>query len=244
MGRSIDYKERRAAAEARKKAVVLTPLVPDKPVFPAFHFRPRHPRQEAVQTLWPESTALVLLGPAGTGKTASAFAGAVADVAAGRARRILFARPVVGVDEDLGFFPGGLEEKLSPWMGAVEDVWAKMSDAPISALAPFLDFRSVGLCRGRTVFGAALVVDEAQNATFKQLVTLLSRPDESGRIVLSGDVDQCDLPPDKLVNGVCPLLHIVRKVQRAKVRRFNVVKFLPEDQQRSPFVRDFLAAIG
>lgn len=245
MGRSEDYKARRAEAEAaRKKAAIPTPVTPDRPVIPPFHFKPRHARQEQVIALWPESTAMVITGPAGTGKTASAFAGAFADIVAGRARRVMVARPVIGVDEDLGYFPGGLDEKLLPWMGSVEDVWGKMSPAPLASIASLLEFRSVGLCRGRTVGGGTLIVDESQNCTLNQLVTILTRPDDSGRVVLCGDVDQCDLPPDRLVNGVCPLAHIVKKVQRAKVRRFNVVRFLPEDQQRSQFVRDFLAAIG
>lgn len=246
MGRSLDYKAKRAEAEAaRKKPVVLDPLLPpDPPPLPPFHYRPRHPRQEAVQAAWADSTLLVLTGPAGTGKTVAAIAGAYADVAAGTADRLLVARPVVGVDEDLGFFPGGLDEKLEPWMGAVADVWGKLSPAPLAAIAGLMEARSVGLCRGRTVSRATLVVDEAQNCTLKQLITLCTRPDATGRVVLCGDPDQCDLPAGKFVNGVCPLTHLVRRLTRRRVSRFHVIKFLPEDQQRSPFVREFLSAMG
>lgn len=245
MGRSIDYKARRAEADAaRKKPVTLTPLTPEQPPLPLIQYRPRHRRQEMVQELWAESTVMVLTGPAGTGKTAAAFAGGFLDITSGRARKVLVAKPVVGVDEDLGFFPGGLDEKLLPWMGSVEDVWGKMAGVPLAAIASVLELRSVGLCRGRTVSGATLVVDEAQNLTIKQLVTLCTRPDSTGRIVLCGDPDQCDLPADRMVNGVCPLSHVVQKLTRKRVGRFSVVKFLPEDQQRSPFVREFLAAMG
>lgn len=248
MGASPNYKALRAAARSGKKSVALVPIAPPvvaKLPLPSIHFSPRHDRQREVQRLWPESTVLVLTGPAGTGKTHVAFAGGFTDIVSGSADKVLVAKPVVGVDEDLGFFPGGLDEKLLPWMGSVEDVWGKMSGgAPLAAIGDRLEMRSVGLCRGRTVSRATLLVDEAQNCTWKQLVTLCTRPDDSGRIVLCGDPDQCDLPPDNLVNGVCPLRHMLTKLRRKKLHRFNVVQFLPEDQQRSPFVRDFLKAMG
>jgi phosphate starvation-inducible protein PhoH and related proteins len=246
MGRSSNYKVLKAAAGRR--ATTLPPLIPPPAApapLPRIQFVPRHDRQREVVRLWPDSTALVMVGCAGTGKTASAFAGGFTDILTGAADKVLVAKPVVGVDEDLGFFPGGLDEKLLPWMGSVEDVWGKMSGGlPLAAIGERLELRSVGLCRGRTVNRATLIVDEAQNCTLRQLVTLLTRPDDTGRIVLCGDPDQCDLPADKLVDGVCPLAHVVRRLQRRKVRRFGVVRFLPEDQQRSPFVREFLAAMG
>lgn len=248
MGRSDQYKAMKAAAKAGKKAVTLPPLLPPpaaRPPLPHVQFTPRHDRQREVIRLWPESTVMVLTGPAGTGKTASAFAGGFLDIVTGAADRVLVAKPVVGVDEDLGFFPGGLDEKLLPWMGSVEDVWGKMAGgAPLDAIGDRLELRSVGLCRGRTVSRATLLVDEAQNLSWKQLVTLCTRPDDTGRIVLCGDPDQCDLPADKLVDGVCPLRHMLLKLRRKKLHRFHVVQFLPEDQMRSPFVRDFLRAMG
>lgn len=182
-----------------------------------------------------------------THNTASAFAGGFLDIVRGAADKVLVAKPVIGVDEDLGFFPGGLDEKLLPWMGSVEDVWGKMSGGHgLAAIGERLELRSVGLCRGRTVSRATLIVDEAQNCTLRQLVTLLTRPDDTGRIILCGDPAQCDLPADKLENGVVPLTYVVRRLQRrrVKVRHFHVVNFLPEDQQRSAFVREFLSAMG
>lgn len=246
MGRSQNYKALKTAAEGRRKPVELTPVEPPGPrPIPPIAFRPRHPRQEAVEKFWPDCRVMALVGPAGTGKTAVSFACGFRDVVSGAADKVLVAKPVVGVDEELGYFPGGLDEKLLPWMGSVEDVWGKMSGGlTLAHISHLLEMRSVGLCRGRTVSRATLLVDEAQNCTLNQLVTLCSRPDDSGRIVLCGDIDQCDLPADKLVNGIPPLAHVVKKVVRAKVRGFSVVRFLPEDQQRSQFVRDFLAAMG
>lgn len=158
-------------------------------------FRPLSPAQERIQERWRESDILFLLGPAGSGKTHAAIALALQDVAAGKAERVWLTRPLVGCGEEIGWLPGGIEEKLGPWMGSVADVLPSMT---VSSLAEMpIDLVPLGTMRGRTVRRAVAILDEAQNVTLPQMRMVLSRIGQGGKLVICGDPEQSDLPPEK-----------------------------------------------
>ena len=140
------------------------------------------------------------IGPAGTGKTFLAVSKGVEALKSGRVRRIVLVRPAVEAGERLGFLPGDIEAKVSPYLRPIYD-----------SLNTFLEFGQlnrmiegdvVEICplaymRGRTLDDAFIILDEAQNTTSEQMKMFLTRMGAQSKIVVTGDVTQIDLPPGK-----------------------------------------------
>ena len=180
---------------------------------------------------------LILEGEAGTGKSHAAVFEAVRDLIEGRIEKILIGRPLVSVDEDYGFLPGTLEEKLGPWLGAFEDVLGPLWNELHRRYAGQIQSVAVGMTRGRTIKNAVMLIDEAQNLKASQLKMLATRVGENGKLILSGDGTQSDLGPGRAV----PLVEFAGRAER--VAGCRVVRFLPCDQMRSEFVRAMVTAL-
>lgn len=139
---------------------------------------------------------VIAYGPAGTGKSYLAMQAAIRAFKMGKCERIVLTRPAVGVeDEQHGFLPGTLEEKMAPWTRPLIDVLReyytpqqieKMLEEQIVEIAP------LAFMRGRTFKNAWIVGDEMQNATPGQMKMLLTRIGEGSKIVVTGDVEQTD----------------------------------------------------
>lgn len=151
------------------------------------------------------------------------------------AKKVILCRPAVSVDEELGFAPGTIEEKLAPWLSPFSDVLGDLSETRYLAKWKNIETVGIGLLGGRTVKNAVLIVDEAQNATRAQLKMALTRCGENGKIVLCGDFSQTQL------KGHNPLKDIADRL--TLVEGANVVHFLPEHQLRSPFVQRVLEVL-
>lgn len=201
-------------------------------------YAPQNPRQQMVRDRWRDSRLMVLTGEAGTGKTTAALGEAMSDVFAGRSRMVYLSRPVVPVDEEYGFLPGDLTEKFRPWMGAFADVLGDLSNSTLEGLSEFVEMIPLGMLRGRTLKFGTLIVDEAQNATWNQLVLAGSRCGRLGRVVLCGDPAQSDI----LWVGEPPLVRLAKRCHRLAGAEW--VQFLPSDQRRDSFVTEFLAAVS
>lgn len=203
-----------------------------------------HPRSEAQRRaidLWPRSRVLFLLGPAGTGKTAVALGLALAAVlrAAAPRLRLLLTRPTVACDEDLGYLPGDLGEKLGPWLAPFRDVLGDLSFAKWDDVRAAADVElvPVGLLRGRTVANGVLVADEAQNMTAAQVKCLLTRVGRNGRLIVCGDPDQSD----RFAPGRVPVLDAARRL--ADLDTVSLVQFTAADVVRDPLVGEILARL-
>lgn len=197
-------------------------------------YEPRNDRQRLIRELWPQTRLLIATGEAGTGKTTAALGEALAEVAAGRSRRILLCRPTVAVEEELGFLPGDLNAKLGPWLSAFGDCLGEISNATLdSLLKDVVEMVPIGMLRGRTVSGGTLIVDEAQNCTERQLLCAATRVGRGGRVVLCGDPLQSDI-----ATAPNPLTAFAKRVQ--KVKGVAWVQFEDEDQVRDEFVSALL----
>lgn len=164
----------------------------------------------ALNALLDPSLPLVSIsGLAGSGKTFIALMAAYALIQAGYYSRIIFTRTVQPVGRDLGFLPGTIDEKMSPWIAPVMDnfrvglgdknhsLFTTLKDQGIIEIAP------LSFIRGRTFNDSILIMDEAQNSTIHELKTVITRMGENSKIVLLGDVDQIDTPYiDALSNGL------------------------------------------
>ncbi len=181
---------------------------------------PRNREQQfALDLLLRDSVALVtLVGRAGTGKTLLAIAAGLQKVAdEHQYSRLLIARPVVPMGRDIGYLPGDIQEKLTPWMQPLYDNFDLIFGTQESQGRPghwrrgheelmeqgFLQIEPLTYIRGRTIPKQFLVVDEAQNLTPHEVKTILTRAGEGTKIVLTGDPDQIDNPyVDASSNGL------------------------------------------
>lgn len=154
-------------------------------------FQPLDKTQEKAVQAIARADVTILLGGAGSGKTHVAVACALNAVALSQTKRIFLTRPNVTVGRDLGYLPGELDEKLGPWMEPIRDVLSQMSFVDFNALP----FENVALqhVRGRSFTEAYGLLDEAQNLTEVELTAYLTRLGRAGKLILCGDVDQCDI---------------------------------------------------
>lgn len=161
---------------------------------------PNNPEQRAaLDLLLDDDIDLVaLLGPAGTGKTLLTLVAALHQRK--QFNKIVFTRTTVPVGDDIGFLPGTEEEKMAPWAGAIMDNVDFLKELnggtskELQTIEQFLEIKAVTFMRGRTLAKTFLIVDEAQNATPKQIKTLITRAGEGTKVVLLGNLAQIDSP--------------------------------------------------
>ena len=162
------------------------------------------------------------LGPAGTGKTYLAVAAAVAGLAEDRVSRVIITRPAVEAGEKLGFLPGDLAEKINPYLRPIYDAlddllpyekYLKLAERRIIEVAP------LAFMRGRTLAGAFVILDEAQNATREQMKMFLTRLGPGARAVVTGDPSQSDLPGGEAV-GLNEAAGLLEDIEGVAVCRF------------------------
>ena len=140
------------------------------------------------------------IGPAGTGKTFLAVWKAVEALKAGKVRRIVLVRPAVEAGEKLGFLPGDIQAKVSPYLRPIYD--SLNSFLEFGQLERLIHADVVEICplaymRGRTLDEAFIILDEAQNTTGEQMKMFLTRMGSKSKIVVTGDITQIDLGPGK-----------------------------------------------
>jgi len=169
----------------------------------------------------PNVPLVTLIGKAGSGKTLCAIAAGlqqtVEDPQAGiepRYSRLIVSRPVQPLGKDLGFLPGSLEEKMSPWLMPIQDNLQFLMGNDKTTLEMYMqrgriEIEALTYIRGRSIANAFVIIDEAQNLTMHELKTIITRVGEGTKIVLTGDVEQIDnVYVDETTNG---LTHAVEK---------------------------------
>lgn len=167
----------------------------------------------------PEIDFVSLLGQAGTGKTLLTLAAALTQVLElKRYSEIIMTRVTVPVGEDIGFLPGTEEEKMGPWMGALEDNLEVLNKTDVDAgewgraathdlIRNRIKIKSLNFMRGRTFLNKFLIIDEAQNLTSKQMKTLITRAGPGTKVVCMGNIAQIDTP--YLTEGSSGLTYVV-----------------------------------
>lgn len=169
----------------------------------------------------PDIDFVTLLGQAGTGKTLITLAAALAQTLEERRfSEIIFTRATVSVGEEIGFLPGTEEEKMTPWMGALEDNlevlnktdrgaggWSRNAAADI--IRSRIRIKSMSFMRGRTFLNKFVIIDEAQNLSPKQMKTLITRAGPGTKIVCMGNIAQIDTP--YLTEGSSGLTYVVER---------------------------------
>lgn len=179
------------------------------------------------------------IGPAGTGKTYLAMAMAVSELMARKVSRIVLTRPAVEAGEKLGFLPGDLAEKVNPYLRPVYDALYDMMDFERAAALiekGTIEVAPLAFMRGRTLNDSFIILDEAQNTTPEQMKMFLTRLGYDSKAVVTGDITQTDLPPDKM-SGLIHAESILRKTEG-----IGFVHFSDVDVVRHPLVQDIIRA--
>ena len=146
------------------------------------------------------STVTLAIGPAGTGKTYLAVAAAVAAFRGKSVNRIILTRPAVEAGERLGFLPGDMQSKVDPYLRPLYDALFELLGADM--YNKYLERGNIEVAplaymRGRTLDDSFIILDEAQNTSKEQMKMFLTRLGFGSKIVITGDITQIDLPPDK-----------------------------------------------
>jgi phosphate starvation-inducible PhoH-like protein len=179
------------------------------------------------------------IGPAGTGKTYLAVAMAVAALKKEQVSRIILTRPAVEAGEALGFLPGDLQEKITPYLRPLYDALHDMLEPEeIERLVArqTIEIAPLAYMRGRTLGNAFVILDEAQNTTTEQMFMLLTRIGSKSKCVVTGDVTQVDLPPNKR-SGLVEALQALKNVPGIAMVYFN-----ERDVVRHELVRAIISA--
>ena len=179
------------------------------------------------------------IGPAGTGKTYLAVAMAVAALKKEQVSRIILTRPAVEAGEALGFLPGDLQEKITPYLRPLYDSLRDMMEPEEIERAisrQTIEVAPLAYMRGRTLSSAFVILDEAQNTTTEQMFMLLTRIGAGSKCVVTGDVTQIDLPSNKR-SGLVEALQALKNVQGT-----SIVYFSDRDVVRHELVRAIINA--
>ena len=201
---------------------------------------PRNLSQETYLELLknPRKFIVFAIGPAGTGKTMLAVQMAIKLFKEGSISKIVVTRPAVSVDEEHGFLPGTLNQKMEPWTRPIFDVFEdyyhpkeiqEMLEDGVIEISP------LAYMRGRTFKNAFVIADEMQNATPSQMKMLLTRLGENSRMVVTGDLNQADRPRENGLLEFCELYG-----QGGDYRMIAMARFETKDVERHPVVREIL----
>jgi phosphate starvation-inducible PhoH-like protein len=200
---------------------------------------PRSKNQEefVVSLLDNDKNIVFGIGPAGTGKTMLAVQAAIKQFKEGTVDKIIITRPAVSVDEELGYLPGTLEEKMAPWTRPMVDVLREYFTASAiqgMMLEGVIEIAPLAYMRGRTFKNAYIIADECQSTTASQMKMLLTRIGEGSKMVVTGDLEQADRGID---NG---LFDFLQRIEKLNSKRIDVVRFDNTDVQRHPVIKDIL----
>ncbi len=144
----------------------------------------------------PQVKLVVGNGPAGTGKTLLACKNAIKQYELNKIDKIIITRPVISVEENIGFLPGDLNEKMNPWTIPIFDVFRDYFDSSeikYMVNENKIEVAPLGFMRGRTFKNSFIIADEMQNSSPTQMLMLLTRIGENSKIAITGDLNQSDI---------------------------------------------------
>jgi len=189
-----------------------------------------------------DKNIVIAVGPAGTGKTIMAVQYGICMLQEGKVDKIIITRPAVSVDEDIGFLPGTLQDKMAPWTRPIFDVlgeYYSQKDIEVMLEEGIVEISPLAYMRGRTFKSAYIIADEMQNATPNQMKMLLTRIGDFCKMVVTGDLNQADRLKD---NGLINFIDLLREYKQTEY--LAVITFDQKDIERHHAVKEILAIYG
>ena len=175
-------------------------------------------------------------GPAGSGKTMLACQIATEHISKYPRARVVLTRPIVAADEDMGYLPGDMDQKMEPWTRPMYDIFEQSMTH--NQMDRCISIEPLGYMRGRTFHHTLIIADEMQNSTPNQMKLLLTRIGEGTKIIVTGDLEQSDLEGD---NG---LENLVYKMQCMELDYIQHVEMGDDDIVRHPAVKEVLGILS
>ena len=189
----------------------------------------------------PNTNIVFAVGPAGTGKTMISTLAGIRGLQDHTIDKFVVTRPAVSADEDLGFLPGTLEEKMAPWTRPIFDVFREyFYSGEIESMIKegVIEISPLAYMRGRTFKDAYIIADEMQNATPNQMKMLLTRIGSNSQMAVTGDLAQADRLKD---NG---LIDFITHLERKELKHIDVCHFNSQDIERHEAVKEVLEVYG
>ena len=196
-----------------------------------------------------ENKIIIGVGPAGTGKTLFACLEGIKQLQHGSINKIIMTRPIVPVEEDLGFLPGNLNKKMDPWMRPIFDLFLEhytQRDIDGMLNSNVLEISPLAYMRGRTFKRSLVIADEMQNSSPNQMMMLTTRIGIGSRMVITGDLKQCDKVGKSGLEDFINKFSAYKKnyyaneIKRGENLGIRVVEFEKSDVERSPIVKHVL----
>jgi phosphate starvation-inducible PhoH-like protein len=195
---------------------------------------------EYVKHLNNDDTKLIIsTGPAGCGKTLFACQKAITDLKSEYISKIIITRPVVSVDEEIGFLPGNIIKKMDPWTKPIFDIFLEhysKTELDLMLMNGKIEICPLAFMRGRTFKYSFIIADEMQNSSPNQMKMLVTRLGDKSRMVITGDLHQTDIAKE---NGLHDFVHKIEKFNELS----NIIKLIKldaDDIERSEVVRKVL----
>jgi phosphate starvation-inducible PhoH-like protein len=205
-------------------------------------YKPKTENQKKYVDLLHNKSLVVVLGPAGSGKTLLACVTAIEMFKKGDIQKIILTRPMVTVEnEEVGFLPGNLVAKMDPWTKPMFDIFSEYYTMP--DIIGMIHSGKIEICplaymRGRTFHNSFIIADEMQNSSPTQLLMLSTRLGENSKMVIMGDLQQSD--SKSKINGLSDFLDKYDKRVESEIYGIGLVKLETQDVLRSEIVRQIL----
>ena len=211
------------------------------PVLVSDNYLPKTINQERYVNILDDTTVkiVIVVGPAGTGKTMFACLKAINLLKTGKINRIVITRPVVTADEEIGFLPGNLVTKMDPWTKPIFDIFLeKYSKHELDSLIHnnIIEICPLAFMRGRTFKNSFIIADEMQNSSPNQMKMLLTRLGIRTNMVVTGDLNQSDMTKDNGLNDIVSKLKTFKEVHD-ETKNIEIIELNNMDIERSEVVK-------
>jgi phosphate starvation-inducible PhoH-like protein len=203
-------------------------------------YNPKTANQEKYLKYLNDKTNKIIIstGPAGTGKTLFACQKSILQLKEQEIDKIIITRPLVTVEEEIGFLPGNIIKKMDPWTKPIFDIFLEFyskSELDLMLYNGKIEICPLAFMRGRTFKNAFIIADEMQNSSPNQMKMLVTRLGMNSRMVITGDLHQTDIVNK---NG---LYDLINKLNNFKTNLIKLIRFENEDIERSEIVKTVIA---
>ena len=206
-----------------------------------FEVTPKNEKQEELLNYLEDYNIPIIftIGPAGTGKTFLSCHYAITSYLKGECDKIIITRPAVSTDEEHGFLPGSLNDKMKPWLRPIYDIFQKYIS--YNYLQKLIKNETIEICplafmRGRTFENCVIIADETQNSTINQMKMLLTRISYGSKLIVNGDLEQSDSSR----NGLKDFINRYRYTNDNNKTLIKIVEFNNSQVQRHNVIKDIL----
>jgi phosphate starvation-inducible PhoH-like protein len=201
-------------------------------------------QQLYVDALNNDTTKMILAtGPAGTGKTLFACKRAIDMLSAGKLNKIVITRPLVTVEEDLGFLPGNIDKKMSPWTRPIFDIFLECytrAELDKMLYENVIEVSPLAFMRGRTFKDTFIIADEMQNSSPGQMQMLTTRIGKGSKLVITGDLNQSDRTDPNGLKDIVDKMTLYYKNNPATNKMVDCISLDATDIQRSKLVKHMI----